>query len=501
MSMFQSNNPVAQAIRHLRAGQIQKAEGLCRQILTREKKNAQAMAVLGQIATMQSRFDEAASLLSKCITLAPREVDYQLLLAEVRMTQAKHRQALVLYDKALKLQRDYPPALAGKANVLIRQGRTERARSLLQPYVKRGVEDAGMAVVFARAERQLGDPELAAAIARRHVADPVQPQTTRSLWFEIAKSCQKAGDYDSAFEAYAAGNALGAGGWDPDAESRRYDETMGIFSAETIARLPRASKPSDLPVFIVGMPRSGSTLVEQIIDAHPQAFGAGELLFLPTLIDDLGLRIGSDQPYPRCAAEMDQADVDALSESYVTELQKLAPRATRICDKYLGSYEHLGLIRVLFPNARIIHTVRNPLDTCLSCFVQKFAPGVPAYTENLRHLGRLYLDYERIMRYWNEVLDIEILEVRYEEVVVDIDAQIRRIIDYCGLEWDERCLRYYETGREVLTLSREQVNRPVYTSSVGRYRKYEPHLGPLKEELVKGGWTEEALVRAATLPG
>ncbi|MHC4081337.1 MAG: tetratricopeptide repeat-containing sulfotransferase family protein [Planctomycetota bacterium] len=469
----------------MNAGDLVQAEQVCRELLARNRKDHRVVAVLGQIATATSRHDEAVKLLVQSVTLAPREISYHVLLAEALATQGRPDEALSRYDKALKLDPSYPPALAGKANVISRSGRWDQARALLEPYVEAGTEDAGMAVVYARIavhDREYGK---AVEVASRHVDDDTGDEIRRSLWFDIARAHEQAGDYDRAFEAYTTGKQMRARPWDPAAATERHENLMAVFTAETLQALPRPSEPSVQPVFIAGMPRSGTTLIEQIIDAHPEAFGAGEILDLPTLLADLNIRISSTLAYPECVRDMDQDDVNGLAGEYLDRLGRYAPHAARICNKDLGNYQHLGLIAAVFPEARIIHSRRDPLDTCLSCYVQKFAPGSHEYSADLRHLGMAYNDYLALMDHWRRI-GIPMLEVDYEDLVENQERVSRKIIEYCGLPWDERCLRFHESGRQVITLSHEQVKRSMYSSSVGRHRHYERHLGPLKEALEKG---------------
>jgi hypothetical protein len=260
---------------------------------------------------------------------------------------------------------------------------------------------------------------------------------------------------------------------------------MAIFTAETLQAMPRPSEPSPQPVFIAGMPRSGTTLIEQIIDAHPGAFGAGEILDLPLLLSDLNIRIGSTLTYPECVRDMDSDDVNDLAREYLGRLGHYAPNAARICNKDLGNYLHLGLIAAVWPEARVIHSRREPLDTCLSCYVQKFAPGAHDYSADLRHLGMAYNDYLALMDHWRRI-GVPMLEVDYEDLVENQEAVSRKIIEYCGLPWDDRCLRFHESGRQVITLSREQVKRSMYSTSVGRHRNFAKQLGPLAEVLHEG---------------
>lgn len=477
---------LARAVGLLNGGRVVEARRICREVLDGNRRDHRAAAILGRIASMQGRHQEAVSLLSHCVKLAPGEIDYHVLLAEALTTQGRHREAVSRYDKALKLDGLYPPALAGKANALSRADRWTDARSLLEPFIAGGTEDASMAVVFARVAIHDGDPAAAVAAASRHVDDDVGPEIRRSLWADMGRAHEKAGDYDRAFDAYTRGNRVLPGRWDPQASARRHDRIIALFTPQLMTALGGAGNQSEVPVFIVGMPRSGSTLIEQIIDAHPRAFGAGEIVAMPDVVASIGTRIGSTLAFPDCVADLDRADLPGLGKAYLDQVRAVAPRAERVCDKQLGNYELVGLIALMFPRARIIHSRREPLDTCLSCYVQKFPPGAPAYTEDLRNLGLAFNDYRVLMDHWRTLLGARILEIDYESLIDDLEGVSRRLIDHLGLAWDERCLRFYETGRAVTTLSHEQVNRPIYRGSVGRAKRFERHLAPLREVIDSG---------------
>ena len=261
------------------------------------------------------------------------------------------------------------------------------------------------------------------------------------------------------------------------------DQLIGMFSAENLAVLPRAKNKSELPVFIACMPRSGSTLVEQILHAHPKAVGIGEHDDLHNLVGNLQERIESFQTYPACIADLRQPHLDQFSESYLTLCRKLGKGATRVVNKHLINYRHLGMVEMLFPGARVIHIRRNRIDNGLACYMAALSPAQFPWIADQRHVGLVWREYERLMTHWREVLKTPILEVCYEELVEDTEGQIRRIIDFCGLEWDDRCLRYYEVDRKVMTLSSDQVRKPIFKTAVMRYKRYEEFLGPLKESL------------------
>ena len=372
-----------------------------------------------------------------------------------------------------------------KAGALERLGKYEQARGVLQPFVDAGTDDADIAELLARIDIHTGNYEAAITGATRHLqkADTAPAQVTL-LNQAKGRAHEQLGQHDLAFEAFQrAHEASDTRRFDADAHERFIDDLIETFSASEITRLVRATDRSTRPVFIAGMPRSGTTLAEQIIDAHPDAHGAGELEDLEQVTAGLQLKLNAYDPYPVCVSDLTQADADGLADRYLKRIADLGGRATRVINKSLENYKHLGLVAMLWPGAKVIHCRRHPLDTCLSCYMGGILPTRAPFVTDLRHLGLVYRQYERIMRHWQTVLDLPILEIVYEDLVNDLEGESRRMIEFLGLDWDERCLRYYESGRTVLTLSYAQVSKPIYKTAVERYRHYEQHLGPLKAAL------------------
>jgi hypothetical protein len=226
------------------------------------------------------------------------------------------------------------------------------------------------------------------------------------------------------------------------------------------------------------MPRSGTSLVEQILASHPQVYGAGELTALTDAIGAHTARAWTGgRPYPECLDGLTVEVADRMAAGYLATIDALDTTATYVTDKMHQNFAHVGMIDLLFPDAYVIHCTRDPLDTCLSCYLS-FLQGND-HAQDLEHLGFFYRDYQRLMGHWTSVLDVPIIEVKYEDVVRDTEVQTHRLLDWLGLPWDDRCLRYYENRRAVATLSAEQVRKPIYTSSVGRWKHYERHLGRL----------------------
>jgi Sulfotransferase family len=262
------------------------------------------------------------------------------------------------------------------------------------------------------------------------------------------------------------------------------NHAQAVFTSEYIRTRPNTGNPSSVPVFIVGMPRSGSTLVEQILASHSQVFGGGELRHFRRAVEGIRTERGGST----LVSAMTDGDFRDLGARYLAEIERLAPGAARITDKMPGNFNLAGLIHLALPNASIIHTVRDPVDTCISCFSKLFGEGELTYTYDLAELGRYYRHYQALMAHWHHVLPPgRILDVHYEDVVADLEGQARRIIAHCGLEWDAHCLAFHRTERPVRTASATQVRQPIYNSAIGRWRVHKPLIGALLAGLCIAG--------------
>jgi hypothetical protein len=294
-----------------------------------------------------------------------------------------------------------------------------------------------------------------------------------TLHFLLAKAYSDQNRTGDAFAQLETGNAIKRKliAYDEVYELGRMQAIAATFSPERIAALRGSGFASPLPVFVVGMPRSGTSLVEQILASHPDVHGAGEITILPDLV-------GADFPSALATGALAR-----LGEAYVAKVASIAPAAKRIVDKFPYNFRNVGLIHLALPEARIIHVRRDPLDTCFSCFQQSFA-GEVGFAYDQGELGRYYKAYETLMAHWRAVLpDGAMLEVQYEELVKDLPAMARRMVDTCGLDWDARCVEFHKTERAVATASFHQVRQPLYQSSVGRAKAYLPHLSALRAAL------------------
>jgi tetratricopeptide (TPR) repeat protein len=484
MNATKRNQKVEQARQACRAGDAAGAERICHLLLRSNKADVQALHMLGVIAASRQDYVAAAGHFGRCVAIDARNALFHHDLARVHALAGRHGPALDSVRRALELQPGHRQAITDLADILERSGQHQRAWEVLDPFVRAGTESDDMALVFMRLLDHAGEPAQAISLARRRLAGPAVDGATRRFLLQLlGRLCEKTGDPGGAFQAFSEAKQSERHHFVPADHSREIDALIAAFSKAALAQLPRASQRSQTPVFIACMPRSGSTLVEQVIHAHPKAFGAGETPLLHKAIVNLPASLGGGLPYPHCIGGLDPAAVDRLAAQYLQALSELAPGADRVTNKHLLNYLHLGMISVLFPGARVIHIRRHPLDNGLACFMTSLAPATMPWATDLRHIGFAFKQYERLMAHWRATLDLEVLDVQYEDLVNDPEAQIRRIIDFCGLAWNDACLRFWEADRVVLTPSYDQVRRPIFRSALGRWRQYEDFLGPLKDAL------------------
>lgn len=429
------------------------------------------------------RLDEALDSANRAVAAAPESGEAHNALGQVLQALGRADEALAAFDQAASLLALAPEtALINKGVLLMEISRPKEALAAFDQALEINPQSAS--AWFNRADLKsfkADDPDIE-RMERLLAPDGVQGHDSRmSLHFALGKAYMDAGDSDRAFAHLAAGNRMKRASfhYDGDATDRWLAAIADHFPPALFERLQGAGDPSELPVFIIGIPRSGTTLVEQILAAHPQIHGAGELMAMQRMIDQV--RGPDQQPvgYPQLAPALQPADLAGLARHYLGKVEPLAAGRRRVVDKMPSNFLYAGLIRLMLPNARIIHCRRNPVDTCLSCYTKLFT-AEQNFAYDLTELGRFYRGYERLMDHWRSVLPADrFIEVQYEDVVEDMEAQARRLIDFCGLDWNKACLSFHKSRRPVRTASVNQVRKPIYRGSVGRWKPYAGHLGPL----------------------
>ncbi|MGH8168093.1 MAG: sulfotransferase family protein, partial [Woeseiaceae bacterium] len=306
------------------------------------------------------------------------------------------------------------------------------------------------------------------------------------LAFALGKALEDRGRFDDSFEYYRRGNEIRRKGQRYSAKINAVNAARQIRTLDATFFATRAGWgcPAPDPIFIVGLPRAGSTLLEQILASHSQVEGTAELPDIIAISRRLGQKSRKNPAsyYPECLAELSAERVRELGESSLSTTEVQRRGKPFFIDKMPNNFQHIGLIHLILPNAKIIDARRHPMAGCFSCFKQLFARG-QTFTYDLTDLGRYYRDYVRLMDHWDEVLPGRVHRVQYEDMVGDTETRIRAVLAYCGLEFEEQCLRFYETDRAIRTPSAEQVRKPVYKEGLEHWRNYEAHLGPLRKAL------------------
>jgi len=321
-------------------------------------------------------------------------------------------------------------------------------------------------------------------VVEKLIGDPGLPiGDTLFCHFALGNIYRGSKSYDQAFSHFLEANTLYRKTFVYDAKEHALliDRLIKVYSKRFFQGKRKFGSASRLPVFILGMPRSGTTLVEQIISSHALVYGAGELQAISSIILSISQQLEHANSYPECMSLFDEKMAEEYSARYLQEIALHCATAKHITDKFPGNYFKIGLIKTLFPDARIILCQRNPLDTCISIFFHCIQDW--KWSFELTELGQYYLDYQRIMSHWQKLFPGEIFTVQYEELVMDQENVSKQLIDYLGLEWDEKCLDFHNNERDVRTISNMQVRQPMYKHSIDRWKPYEKHLQPLIEEL------------------
>ena len=447
---------------------------------------AEAYIGIGGIYQEQHNLPEAERAGLKAIELAPEKAEAHSLLGGIQTEMDQTEEALASFARALALDPKLSSALLGKGHLCMEMGDLATAEQFFRKALHDSPDD-NLAARFHLTQAKkvrLGDENMAALVAAAQKMAELPENKKLSLHFALGKGYDDTGDYAQAMSHFKEGCRIKRKKitYDPAAQEGIFTRIIEAFSRTAIETLRGVGDPSDLPIFVLGMPRSGTTLTEQIIVSHPDVHAGGELPDL-LAIAHRPTRDGGRGEFPDNLKGLTPEILTAWGADYVAGLKKRAPDARRMTDKMPGNFFMVGLIHLMLPNARIVHVNRDPVDTCLSCFTRLFHHG-QEQTYDLTELGRYYRQYRRLMDHWRSVLPPgSFLDIRYEDLVADTEQQARRLLDYCGLEWDAACLEFHATKRKVRTASITQVRQPIYTSSVERWRRYGNTLDPLREAL------------------
>jgi len=504
-----------QALELQKAKLLPEAEELCHRVLARTPEHPLALYILGTLGLGVDN-ELAIKFFARAAARHPDNPYYQLSLGEaflkvgdnpaaIRHLQRacelkpdlvealcglgkayggfdKAEMALSVYEKALTIDRDHPLAGIGLANTLMDLGRMEEATTYLNESIARRVNVPAAYNSLANTRKFSSEAPDLGQILNELGNGTISADESNLLHSAAGKILNDLGRYDQAMDHFLKSKALKTREFDIDLYRKRTDSLIALFDAKLLADKADHGDPSEVPVFILGMPRSGTTLTEQICSSHPDVHGAGELTKLRRMANLIGLTPEPGRVFEESIRSMTIQQSHMLAEQYLSSLRLYSSDAARIVDKMPHNFELIGLIGILFPNARIIHCRGDAIEKCLSCFfsdLQEFH----SYSYDLETLGLAYREYDRLMRHWQTVFPGRIFENRYEDLISDQEGQSHRLIDHLGLNWDDACLRFFDKAGSVRTISRWQVRQPIYTSSVKRWKNYGGKIQPLIDAL------------------
>jgi tetratricopeptide (TPR) repeat protein len=427
--------------------------------------------------------EEAATLCDQAIRVQPGFAGAYLLRGQIHAVLGEFEHAAVSYRKALEAGADMLSAIAGEANALIKLGSKEQANRLISPYVQNSIGCISLAVAYASTHEIHGDSERAAEQIEMLLAGSSLTHAERlQLNYSAGALYDNMKMYNRAFSHYEAGNSLVVRSYSREADKLRLDRTRAAFSTDLLERFSCTGQTSPEPVFIVGMPRSGTSLVEKILSRHSHVCAGGEMPCIPEISVSLCNSSGNRINYPEDIHEADVENIRQQAKLHLQGLESIAKGRTIVTDKLPHNFLYLGLIQILYPGARVIHCRRNVLDTCLSNFFQYYS-GQLDFACKLEDIACHYNYYSEMMAHWRQVLDLNMFEVDYEMLVARQEETTRKLVDFCGLQWEPECLSFHQTTEITRTASYEQVRQPMYSHSVDRWRNYEKHLQPLLRHL------------------
>ena len=427
-------------------GDIEAAVGLYRKIQGKNSKSALAKYNLANALKELHEYDDAIAMYKEAVSVEPVNYMAHFNLAVSLEEKGRFKEAVQHYEEAIAVNPRHAKSI----------GNLLAIRSYAPP---EKLVNAAMALAKAASTER---------------------EDRIKLHNALGKHYDRKARFDDAFSNFKQANALRRANQPPYDHLKTvayFDRIIATFTEENLARHRSGANNTESVIFIVGLPRSGTTLTEQILASHPRVFGAGERQDIIEIVRKLHPR------YPQCVATMEPARISRYADEYLSRGQRLSAKADMLLtDKLPINFVHLGLITTLFPNARIVHCHRNPLDVGLSCFIEQFEMPQD-FTTDLSDFGAYYGQYDRLMKHWRRVLRAPFHEVRYEDLVESPEAESKKLIRFCGLDWDEKCLHFHDANRSVMTPSRWQVRQPIYKSSKERWRNYRAHLEPLRRRL------------------
>mgnify|MGYP003631446297 FL=1 len=499
-------------------GDLHTADRICRQFLQTNKHHAEAMLLLAEIGIQLKVYGEAEFILSSCIELYPQNKVAGMAYLKLMAKMAKFAEAKTLADKLLVASPSNAILLCAKASAMVGLGEVKGAISIYQDLLQQNQDQPGIQLLLGHALKAQGDLSAAIAAYQRayhfnnelgdaywslantktyHFSDAelaamealvskpkVSLENRIHLHFALGKSLEDRKSFAAAFAHYTKGNQLKQQQikYNPDAFEGQVGKQIETCQPELFARLQAVGEQSADPIFIVGLPRAGSTLLEQILASHSQVDGTMELHDILGLASKLQ---GQKNQYPAILSDLDESYFARFGQKYLQDTHVYRAGAPFFIDKMPNNFLHIGLIKLILPNAKVIDARRDAMACCFSGFKQLFGDG-QEFSYGLEDIGRYYRAYEKLMSHWDSVLPGFVLKVQHEALIDDLHGQVQRILDFCGLPFEQQCIDFHKTERAIKTPSSEQVRQPIYRTGMDQWKNFESHLSALKDVLSEG---------------
>lgn len=446
-------------------------------------KNGNAYYNLARVLKSSGLLEDSAAAYEKSIELNANFLPAYNNLANTYLSLGEIEKADIFYNKALRLDPQSLDVLSGKIRLLDKTKKFDQALELIQPYLNKQENHAGLCATFADFSHYLGLEEQAISwLVKTSNCGSISKADKSRLCFLLGKLYDNKCEYELAFKNYDMANSLIHSVQNLAQNKKYFSMIKSTFSQEKLKQYNASTEINKRPLFIVGMPRSGTSLVEQIIASHPDAMGAGELEAISSLIKDSANFNANNKAYPKVVSHLSTDQFNVLARKYLQRIDRLDSSAKYVTDKMPHNFLHLGFIQLLFPNCKIIHCRRSPLDTSLSCYFQDFSGNHP-YSTDLNNLAEYYKLYNDLMEFWQDNLSLPIFTIDYEDLVSNQLETSKRLIDFCELGWHDNCENFYDSKRLVSTASYDQVRQKVYSKSVNRWKNYESFIQPLVSAL------------------
>ena len=518
LALNPTQKELATAMQHLNRGEIEEAEKICREALKKQPDDVNGLRLLASIASKMEQKEDAIVLLERAVELKPKFAGAWGDLAESYTEVESYGKALDAVQRVIQLQPDLPFGFMIRGSILGKMSDHEGAIEAYHQALKIEPDHLGSHMGLGNILKTVGDYDKSVAAYKKsieiqplfaeaywslanlktytfedseieameeHVQNEAMPSSNRAFFHvALANSKEKEKRYDEAWEHFETGNNMRRQEevYDSVQTQLTHDALIEVFDKEFVESKKNKGSQSNAPILIVGLPRSGSTLVEQILATHSKVEGTKELPDLSLL----GRKLTKSKPrgiqYPEAVKEMTNEEFVEFGEDYLTTTKRYRTDKPHFIDKMPNNFAHLGFLKLILPNAKVINAMRHPLDSCISSYKQLFYKG-QSWSYDLFEIGEYYLEYQRIMDHWHQLFPGEILDLQYENLITNQEKETRKLLDYCELAWEDECLKFYETKRSINTASSEQVRQPIYKGAMQAWKNYESHIEPLIKTL------------------